>query len=185
MMAKWIAVALCAVGAGAADRAIDTKTSTMTVRVGKAGAFSAFGHDHVIEAPIAGGIADSEAHRVELRVAAAALRVNDPKASESDRAAVQKTMLGPAVLDSVRFPEITFQSTAATQSGAGAWSVTGNLTLHGETRPMTVAVKETGGRYMGNATIKQTEFGIKPVKVAGGTVKVKDEVRIEFEISLK
>jgi len=30
-----------------------------------------------------------------------------------------------------------------------------------------------------------TEFGIKPVSVAGGSVKVKDELRIEFEITAK
>jgi hypothetical protein len=37
---------------------------------------------------------------------------------------------------------------------------------------------------VGNAVVKQSDFGIKPVKVAGGTVKVKDEVRIEFDIQL-
>jgi len=32
--------------------------------------------------------------------------------------------------------------------------------------------------------LKQTEFGITPVKVAGGTVKVKDEVKVAFSIAL-
>jgi hypothetical protein len=45
-------------------------------------------------------------------------------------------------------------------------------------------VAEKAGHYVGSALIKLTEFGIKPVKVAGGTVKVKDEVRIEFDIQL-
>jgi len=180
----FLAILAGALALGAEPRAIDTKTSTLTIRVGKAGAFSAFGHDHVIEAPIGSGTADLEARRVELRVPAAALRVSDPKASESDREAVQKTMLGPQVLDSARFPEIVFRSTAATESGAGAWSVTGNLTLHGETRPVTVVVKQSAGRYTGSVSIKQTDFRIKPVKVARGTVKVKDELRIEFEIGL-
>ena len=180
----FLAILAGALAGSAEPRAIDTKASTLTIRVGRAGAFSAFGHDHVIQAPIANGTADIEARRVELRVPAGALRVNDPKASESDREAIQKTMLGPQVLDIARFPEIVFRSTAATQSGAGAWTVTGNLTLHGETRPVTVAVKESAGRYTGSVSIKQTDFGIKPVKVAAGTVKVKDEVRIEFEIGL-
>jgi hypothetical protein len=30
--------------------------------------------------------------------------------------------------------------------------------------------------------LRQKDFGITPVSVAGGSVKVKDEVRIEFEI---
>jgi hypothetical protein len=30
--------------------------------------------------------------------------------------------------------------------------------------------------------VRQTEFGITPVTIAGGSIKVKDDVRIEFEI---
>jgi hypothetical protein len=30
--------------------------------------------------------------------------------------------------------------------------------------------------------LKQTDFGIQPVSVAGGTIKVKDELEIEFTI---
>jgi polyisoprenoid-binding protein YceI len=173
----------CALAANAAPHAIDTRTSTMTIRVGKSGAFSAFGHDHEIVAPIASGSADTEAHSVELRVNAAALRVQDSKGSEGDKAQIQKTMLGPEVLDAEQHREIVFKSTSAQQAG-GAWSVTGNLTLHGATHPVTVTVREQSGHYVGSATIRQSDFGIKPVKVAGGTVKVKDDVRIEFDIQL-
>ena len=38
------------------------------------------------------------------------------------------------------------------------------------------------GSYHGSARLRQTEFGITPVSIADGSVKVKDEVRIEFEI---
>jgi hypothetical protein len=31
---------------------------------------------------------------------------------------------------------------------------------------------------------KLTEFGIEPVKVAGGSIRVKDEIRIEFDVQL-
>jgi polyisoprenoid-binding protein YceI len=171
--------------ARAAPHAIDTKASTMTIHVGKSGAFAALGHEHVIAAPIASGSADTAAHQVELRVNAAALRVRDPKGSESDKEQIQKTMLGPEVLDTERFHEIIFKSTSASQNGSGAWSVTGSLTLHGETRPVTVSVREQNGHYTGTATLRQSEFGIKPVKVAGGTVKVKDELRIDFDIRLQ
>jgi polyisoprenoid-binding protein YceI len=168
----------------AEPRAIDTRKSVMTVRVYKAGVLSAFGHDHEITAPIAGGKADTAARQVELRVDAGALRVGDAKASGKDRAEIQKTMLGPEVLDVERHKEIVFQSTAAEPAGAGSWTVRGNLTLHGETRPVTVEVREKEGHYVGNALLKQTDFGIKPVRVAGGTVKVKDQIRIEFDIQL-
>jgi polyisoprenoid-binding protein YceI len=93
-------------------------------------------------------------------------------------------MLGAEVLDAASHPEIVFRSATAVPGGAGSWTVNGNLTLHGQTRPVTVDVKETGGHYVGVARFKQTEYGITPVKVAGGAIRVKDEVRIEFDIQL-
>lgn len=173
------------VAANGQQRAIGTEKSTMTVRVYKAGVFSAFGHDHEIAAPIAGGTADLGAHSVELRVNARALRVGDPGASEKDRDQIQKTMLGPEVLDTERHQEIVFRSTEAEPGAGGVWHVRGTLTMHGESRPVMVEVREQGGHYIGSARLKQTDFGIKPVKVAGGTVRVKDEIRVDFDIQLE
>jgi polyisoprenoid-binding protein YceI len=177
---------LCAanLAATAQQHAIDTAKSTMTVRVYKAGVFSAFGHNHEIAAPIARGTADTSAHQVELYVNATALQVRDPDTSGKDRAEIQNTMLGPEVLDATNQPEIAFRSTAVEPMGTGAWKVNGNLTLHGQTHPISVEVREENGHYLGNSLLKQTDFGIKPVKVAGGSIRVKDEIRIEFDIQL-
>jgi hypothetical protein len=38
------------------------------------------------------------------------------------------------------------------------------------------------GAYAGRSTIKQTDFGINPVGVAGGVVKVKNELEIQFVV---
>jgi hypothetical protein len=46
-------------------------------------------------------------------------------------------------------------------------------------------VERKDGHYLGSTTFKQREFGITPVRVAGGTVKVKDEVKIEFDVVTK
>lgn len=170
--------------ANAQRRPIDAAKSSMTVHVEKTGVLSAFGHEHLIAAPIASGSVDAAAHKVEIRVNAGALKVRDTKGSDKDKAQIQSTMTGPEVLDVKSYPEITFRSTSAEPASAGSWTVKGDLTLHGQTRPVSVAVKEVNGRYTGSAQLKQTEFGIKPVRVAGGTVKVKDEVKIEFEIEL-
>ena len=156
----------------------------MTVRVYKAGVFSAFGHDHQIAAPIARGSTDTAAHRVELHIDAGALRVRDAKGSEKDHNEIQKTMLGPDVLDVERYPKITFRSTAVEPIGEGSWKIRGDLTLHGQTRSVTVEVSQKDGHYIGSSLLKQTDFGIKPVRIAGGTVRVKNEVRIEFDIQL-
>jgi polyisoprenoid-binding protein YceI len=93
-------------------------------------------------------------------------------------------MLGADVLDVDRYPQIVFRSTAAEAAGGGSWTVQGELMLHGQTRPITLRADERDGHYVGTALIKQSDFGIKPIKVAGGTVSVKDEVQIKFEIHL-
>jgi polyisoprenoid-binding protein YceI len=164
--------------------AIDTRHSVMTVRVYRAGAFAAFGHDHEIAAPIAAGSVNFAAHQVELHVDARTLCVEDADASEKDRGEIRKTMLGPEVLDVEHYPAIVFRSTSMEPAGAGSWRILGNLVLHGTTQPVTVDVMEKAGHYTGHALVKQTDFGIKPVRAGGGTVRVKDEVRIEFNIEL-
>ena len=166
-------------------RPIDVARSTMKVHVYRTGLFAAFAHDHEIEAPIARGEVESAAPAsVWLEVDARKLRVLDPQLSEKKRAEVQSTMDGPKVLDSSRVPKIRFQSTELVQAGAGHWTLHRMLTLYGQTRPVAVDVTEKDGRYRGSATLKQRDFGITPVTIAGGTVRVKDEVRVEFEIVL-
>jgi polyisoprenoid-binding protein YceI len=110
------------------------------------------------------------------------LRVIGKDEPEKDRAEVQKMMLGPEVLDSERHQEIVFKSTSAEPAGQGRWTLHGNLTLRGQTRPVTVQVTLKDGRYTGEATVKQTDFGIKPPGKAG--IRAKDEVRIEFDVRL-
>jgi polyisoprenoid-binding protein YceI len=170
-------------GVSAQQHNVDTQKSTLTIHVGKTGAFSAFGHEHEVRAPIHSGTADTGSHpAVEIRVNAPELRVIGKDDSEKDRAEVQKTMLGPEVLDSEHHQEIVFKSTGAESAGQGKWTLRGNLTLRGQTRPVTVQVMLKDGRYTGETTVKQTDFGIKPPGKAG--VRAKDEVKIEFVVLL-
>ena len=170
-------------GLSAQQHEIDTQKSTLTIHVGKTGAFSALGHEHDVRAPIHSGTADTGSHpAVEVHVDARALRVIGKDDSEKDRAEVQKTMLGPEVLDSERHQEIVFKSTVAEPAGQGQWTVRGNLTLRGQTRAVTVHVTLKDGRYTGETVVKQTDFGIKPPGKAG--VRAKDEVKIEFDVRL-
>jgi polyisoprenoid-binding protein YceI len=170
-------------GASAQQRNIDAQKSTLTIHVGKTGALSAMGHEHEIHAPIHRGTADVGAHpAVELHVNARELKVIDKDASDEERAEVQKTMLGPEVLDSEAHQEIVFKSTGADSAGQDRWTLRGNLTLRGQTRPVTVQVTLKDGHYTGEAKVKQTEFGIKPPGKTG--VRAKDEVTIEFNVWL-
>lgn len=177
---------LCAPSLHSQNREIDASRSSLKVRVFKSGLFSVFGHNHEIEAPLDfGAVRLSTSPRVQLRFDARKLRVLDPELPADQRAEVQKTMQGPEVLDASRFPEISFQSTAVQSVATDRWKVKGDLTLHGQTQSVVVDVALREGHYRGSAAFKQRSFGIKPVSIAGGTVKVKDEVKVEFDIVFK
>ncbi len=162
---------------------IDAAKSTLTIRVFKSGLFSAFAHDHEIEAPIEKGLIDSSANpAVQLQIDARKLSVLDPESSADTRAEIQTTMEGSTVLDTGHFPDISYQSTSITKTSDAHWQVRGTLALHGTTHPVVVEVTLKDGHYVGAATLKQSDFGINPIRIAGGTVKVKDEVKIQFDI---
>jgi polyisoprenoid-binding protein YceI len=166
-------------------QAIDGAHSTLTVYVYKTGLLSPLARNHKIEVPIEWGeVKDSASSSVELRVNASKVRVLDAEVSDGTKAKIQVTMQSAQVLDVDHFPEIHFQSTGVEPSGTDRWIVHGNLDLHGQTHPISVDVTFTDGLYRGSAALKQTEFGITPVRVAGGTVKVKDEIKVEFAIAL-
>ena len=171
--------------AGDEARLIDTAHSTMTVHVYKTGILAGLAHNHEIEGPIAWGeVKDFNTSSVGLRVDSTTLRVLDPEASDAMRAKIQATMQSAEVLDVSHFPEIHFQSTDVQPNGTNHWMVHGNLDLHGQTHPISFEVELKDGLFQGTAVLKQTGFGITPVKVAGGTVKVKDEVKVTFSIAV-
>lgn len=166
-------------------RSVDAEHSQMTVYVYKQGLFAFLADNHVIEAPVARGSYDAERGSVEVIVDASKMRVLDPRLAADKRASVQSNMLGPQVLDVAKYPTIAFQSTSIHAEPNGTLTVTGNLELHGQTHSITFQVKgDDAGRFTGSTMIRQTAFGITPIRIAGGAVSVKDDVRLDFEIAL-
>ncbi len=170
-------------GAFAAEQPIDVAHSTIRIHVGKAGVFSAAGHEHWVTAPITDGTIQEEAPaQISFRVQARNLKVEDDHSLSTDKQAeVQRTMQ-TEVLESDRYPEIRFRSTSIHETGPHTWEVRGDLNLHGETHPVTTAVHRQQNAYVGRCELKQTDFAIHPVRVGGGLVKVKDQLEIEFSI---
>jgi polyisoprenoid-binding protein YceI len=162
--------------------------------VGTGGVFGAFAHNHLIETLGIAGCATLDAKdlmrsSIKLTFRTADLRVTDPKESEKDRAQVQKTM-ETEVLRVSEFPQVTFESTSIENTGGNQLRVRGNLTIRGKTQPVVIPLTFTqlsDGTYraQGRYNFKQTTFGIKPIQLGGGTIKVKDELETEFEIFLK
>jgi len=197
-MRKTLACALALAGAvgtlslaaaGPRTFTVDPGRSRATIDVGKTGLFSFAGHTHEVEAPLTSGVIhlDPDAPSrsdVRLEFSAAAMRVTGKGEPPDDVPKVTETMLGEMVLDAKTYPAITFESTRVSPKN----EVTGNLTIHGVTQPVTapVALKVDGATLTatGKFSIKQSDFGIRPISV-GGVVKVKDELNITFTIAAR
>lgn len=197
ILAPGAMLVLAAAPAGAAPRTyvVDAAASSVRVHVGKSGAFSFAGHKHEVVAPAVSGEivadpADLGASQVTLTFQAGALKVLPEGEPAGDAPKVEEIMRGPKVLDAVRFPAVTFKSQRVTgrEAGGGAYDLelTGELTLRGVARAFTLPVHvEVAGETLtasGKATLRHDQFGMEPVSAAGGSVKVKNEIPIEYRL---
>jgi polyisoprenoid-binding protein YceI len=105
---------------------------------------------------------------------------------------------GAQWLNAGQFPQITFESTHVEAAGQNGLRITGNMTLHGVTRPVVLDATFNGG-YVGHpmdpharigfsahGTLKRSEFGIAyGIPQPGSTMGVSDAVDfiIEAEFS--
>ena len=172
--------------------------SDFWVFVGKTGLFSALAHDHEIGVKRFGGRvvipgAGASGGSLEMEVDATSLVVLDKKPSEADKKKIFDSMHNE-VLESAKHQKITFKSVSVSdlkQTGNDNYSlvVNGDLTLHGVTKRIAVPVAATITpqqlRANGKYTLKQSDYGISPYSAAGGTIKVKDEVVVNFSIVAK
>lgn len=168
--------------------------SRFTVQAFAEGLFSAFGHDPVIairdfngEAEFAPG--SQEPAQLQMTIKADSLAVAD-EVKEKDRLEIER-MMREDVLETTKYPEIVFTSTniSASRLGEGRYRarIIGELSLHGVTHNnlwihAEVAVNGDSLRARGEFPLKQTDYGIKPVSVAGGAMKVKNELKFSFDI---
>jgi len=166
----------------AAEHPVDLQHSTIRIHVGKAGLFSAAGHEHWVTAPIArGAVEEDEPRHVFFTVQAKSMTVEPHKSLKPEQQGeVQRTMQDK-VLESAQYPEISFRSNSVQRTGADTFVVKGDLALHGQVHPVSATVHRQENAYVGTSRFKQTTFGIHPVSV-GGVVKVKDELEIQFSV---
>ena len=170
---------------------VDPQASRFTARAFAGGPLSAMGHNPTFAVrDLRGEVEyDSEspdASSLRLVAAAGSLSLID-STSDKDRREIERATRED-VLDSARFPEITYECPRSRVAANGAAQVTlsGELTLRGVSRPQTVAarlyVMGDTLRGQGEATIRPSDFGIRAVTVAGGMLKTKDEVKLTFDI---
>jgi polyisoprenoid-binding protein YceI len=173
---------------------IESKGSSFTVRAFVTGMLSAFGHNPTIAIPdLAGEVQftpDSlEDSSLQLVIQAVSLTVTDD-ISDKDRREIEGRMR-EEVLDTDGFPEISYEcpkATSAQKIADGVYSVVlnGKLVMHGveRTQPVTarVTVKDDVLRAAGEFSVRLSDYEIRPVSAAGGTVKLKDELKLSFDL---
>lgn len=102
---------------------------------------------------------------------------------EKDKADIEEATFKD-VLHSAKYPTITFRSTSIREK-EGVYHVKGELTLHGITRPVEFdAQTATGKDFKGKVALFQKDYEIKPYKALLGTLKVKNEIDVVFDLSL-
>jgi polyisoprenoid-binding protein YceI len=124
--------------------------------------------------------------RVQGTIKAASIDTNEP-----DR---DNHLRSPDFFDVDNHPEITFSSTAIEHVRKGDYRVSGDLTMHGETRPVTFEVTVHGVERdpWGNdrvglevrGTISRGDFGLRwQQALETGGILVGDEVRVSADVS--
>jgi len=172
---------------------LDTRASQFTVQVFSGGLLSAFGHSPTIAIRDFSGEAevnldDLERSSLKVTIKAASLAVKD-EISDKDRREMERITQWE-ILETSVYPDIVYDcaNVAATKAAEGQYSVTlnGDLTLHGVTRPQAVPVRvvltEDSLRVFGTSSLLQTNYDLKLASVAGGALKVKDELKFSFNI---
>lgn len=103
---------------------------------------------------------------------------------------------GADFFDVKKFPAMTFKSTRVEKTGNGTFRVSGDLTMHGVTKPVVLEgegpspeMKDPGGNphvaFSLSTMIKRSDFGLVWNKVIEGGSVVGEDVKIELEIELK
>ncbi|MEZ4237636.1 MAG: YceI family protein [Myxococcota bacterium] len=163
---------------------------------------SRLGHDHGVRASTFDGkvvwnTADASACLVEINFPVSALVVDpggmreragldpDGAVSDSSKETIKENMLGKKQLDGATHKEISFKATKC-DGTSGKVKVTGDLTIHGVTKTVTMPmdVKVDGSSFVagGAVTIKASDFGFNPFSNLAGALRNKDEMKLVVDV---
>ena len=140
---------------------IDPAHSVAFFEVGHAGGISRFmGRFNDMTGDLVVDVAEKSKITVEIKV----------DSVDTKHEGLDKHLKSPDFFNAVQFPTMSFVSTAVTLNAAGEGNVTGNLTLHGVTKPVTLKLKQIGAGlgmkgeqrvgYVATSSIKRSDFGM-------------------------
>jgi polyisoprenoid-binding protein YceI len=191
---RFLALTLIAAPAAAAEYEVDPAASGIHVHVGKSGVFGFAGHVHEVAARPSGGRVHADPHDLAASSVLVELRARDfqvvaEKEKEGDAPKVQATM-EREVLEIDQHPDIAFTSSAVkgreVSPGQYSLEVTGTLSLHGVRRsvtvPVEVRIEGSALTATGRLSITHDAFGLKRASGGGGTVRVANDLAIDFTL---
>ncbi len=102
---------------------------------------------------------------VAIRIEAASLEMEDAQRAQ--------TAIGPHLLDAAHFPDLIYQGSCTNGQA------TGELTLHGVTRPLTLTATRTGDQVSASGTLRRQEYGITGLPgLIGRSIGIRFTVRL-------
>jgi polyisoprenoid-binding protein YceI len=172
------AAALVLPGAAtAADYVIDTKGhASINFKISHLGFSFVTGRFNTFTGTFSYDEAKPEASKVAVEIDVASIDTNQAERDKHVRSA--------DFLDAAKFPKATFVSKSVKSSGPGKATVTGDLTLHGVTKPVTIEAEYVGGGddpwgghrqgFRGNTTLTLADFGVdtSPLGPTAGAVEL-------------
>jgi polyisoprenoid-binding protein YceI len=114
----------------------------------------------------------------------------DTTSLSTQNSALTQELAAPSIFDAARSPAATFKSTAVTRTGPSTGKITGDLTIKGITKPVTLDVTYNGSTvspmaakatligFHATATIKRSDYSMTGVIWSS---IVSDEVKLDIE----
>lgn len=177
--------------------------SLLLVRAYRGGSLGAAGHNHLIATRAITGTVHvperPEEATFELSVPVDSFTVDEdglreaehsadfpPQVPQSAREGTRRNMLGPALLDTADFPTITLRSAGFESGPEGILRARVAVEVRGAAHPILVPLRyERSGATLtvsGDATVRQSELGLKPFSVMLGALQVQDALQVSFRV---
>lgn len=175
---------------------IDPSSSTFMVHAHRGGLAWFKGHDHYVavrdysgEASLMPDVLNPAA--LSMTIQANSLEETGAVFTSQQKGIIKKELDG-IVLESAKYPTITFHSTGVTgamKNGAFDIKIAGDITLHGVTRhitiPATVTLNGDTLNAKGKFELDRSDFGVKATSAFHGWVRVKDRLTFTFDMNAR
>jgi len=178
--------------------------SLLKVMVFRGGPLARAGHNHVIASRTMRGTAwvpnDPTHASFEIHVPVQELTIDEPglraeegpdfsaEVPDSAREGTKKNMLGEAMLDGARYPEVILRSERMDSGSAGLLAQV-SVSVRDQVRtvavPLTYEMKADELLVRGELRLKQTDIGLTPFSLLGGALRVEDEMTVKFSLLVR